>query len=65
MRNLEIDKITSYKAMELLGKDGIIVDQERAEIILNFLYEIAEIVVTTYLTNQKNVNLLTDKSGMK
>lgn len=65
MRNLEIDKITSYKAMELLRKDGIIVDQERAEIILNFLYEIAEIVVTTYLTNQKNVNLQTDKSGMK
>lgn len=30
MRNVEIDKITSYRAMELFRKIGIIVDPERA-----------------------------------
>ena len=39
--------------MELLKKDGIDVDIEQAKIILDFLYEMAEIVVDTYLDKQK------------
>lgn len=53
------DRISPEKAMELLRNDGINVDIEQTKIILEFLYEIAEIVVTTYLSNQKNVNLPT------
>jgi hypothetical protein len=54
MRDEEIDKITPQKAMELLKKDGINVDLEQAKIVLDFLYEMAEIVVDTYLDKQKN-----------
>ena len=39
--------------MELLRKDGIDVDADQAKIILDFFYEIAEIVVDTYLDEQK------------
>lgn len=57
MRNENIDKITAQEAMELLHKDGINVDIEQAKTIRDFLYEMAEIVVNTYLYQQKNVNL--------
>lgn len=57
MRDEEIDRITPHKAMELLKKDGIDVDIEQAKIISDFLYEMAEIVIDTYLDEQKNVNL--------
>lgn len=53
MREVEIDRITPQKAMELLRKDGINIDLEQAKTILNFLYEMAEIVVDTYLDKQK------------
>lgn len=53
MRDEEIDRITPHKAMELLRKDGINVDIEQAKIISDFLYEMAEIVVDTYLYEQK------------
>jgi protein-tyrosine-phosphatase len=53
MREEEIDRITPQRAMELLRKDGIDVDREQAKIILEFLYEMAEIVVDTYLEEQK------------
>lgn len=53
MREEEIDRITPHKAMELLRKDGINVDVEQAKTILDFLYEMAEIVVDTYLDKQK------------
>jgi len=53
MRDKDIDGITPNKAMELLRKDGINVDDEQAKIILDFLYEMAEIVVSTYLNEQK------------
>lgn len=53
MRDEEIDRITPHKAMELLRKDGINVDVDHAKIILDFLYEMAEIVVDTYLDEQK------------
>ena len=53
MREEEIDRITPHRAMELLRKDGIDVDADRAKIILDFFYEMAEIVVDTYLDEQK------------
>jgi hypothetical protein len=53
MRDEEIDRITPHKAMELLSKDGIDVDAEQAKIIVDFLYEMAEIVVNTYLDEHK------------
>lgn len=53
MRDEEIDRITSQKAMQLLRKDGINVEVDQAKIILDFLYEMAEIVVDTYLDGQK------------
>ena len=39
--------------MELLRKDGMEVDANQAKIILDFFYEMAEIVVDTYLDEQK------------
>ena len=36
--------------MELLKKDGIEVTEEQAKVILEFLYEIAGIVVDQYLS---------------
>lgn len=53
MRNKENDRITPQRAMQLLKKDGIVVDVGQAKIILDFLCEIAEIVVDTYLDEQK------------
>jgi hypothetical protein len=61
MREEEIGKITPQKAMELLRKDGIDVDVEQAKIVLDFLHEMAEIVVDTYLDQQKKVYLPTHK----
>lgn len=57
----EIGRITPQKAMELLRKDGIDVDVEQAKIVLDFLHEMAEIVVDTYLDQQKKVYLPTHK----
>jgi hypothetical protein len=53
MRDEEIDRITPQKATELLKKDSIDVDMDQAKFILDFLYEMAEIVVDTYLDEQK------------
>lgn len=46
-----IDRIPPEKAIQLLKNDGIEVDVEQAKIILDFLYEMAEIVVDQYLSN--------------
>ncbi|MFV8334640.1 hypothetical protein ACNQF7_00995 [Flavobacterium sp. RSP29] len=61
MREDEIGRITPHKAMELLRKNGIDIDVEQAKIVLDFLYEMAEIVVDTYLDQQKKVYLPTHK----
>jgi endonuclease III-like uncharacterized protein len=50
MDNCEIERIPPYKAVELLKKDGIEVTEEQAKVILQFLYEIANIVVDQYLS---------------
>lgn len=65
MRNENIDRITAQQAMELLRKDGITVDIDQAKTITDFLYEMSEIVVTIYLSQQKNVNLPTLKKATK
>jgi len=49
MGNKEIERIPPDKAVELLKKDGIEVTEEQAKIILNFLYEMADIVVDQYM----------------
>lgn len=59
MREEEIGRITPQKAMVLLRKDGIDLDLEQTKIVLDFLYEMAEIVVDTYLDQQKKVYLPT------
>jgi len=52
MGNCEIERISPDKAVELLKKDGIEVTEEQAKVILNFLYEMASIVVDQYLSKQ-------------
>lgn len=59
------DSISAEEAMELLQKDGFDVDLQQAQIIASFLYEMAEIVVSTYLYQQKNVNLPTNNKAVK
>lgn len=46
-----MERIPPEKAMQLLKDDGIDVDVEQAKIILDFLYEMAEIVVDQHLSN--------------
>lgn len=48
------DRISPEKAMQLLKDDGIEVNAEQTKIILDFLYEMAEIVVDQYLNLPQN-----------
>lgn len=57
MKNEEIVRITPQKAMELLKKDGIELNIDQAKEVLDFIYEMAEIVVDTYLDKENYVNL--------
>jgi hypothetical protein len=43
-------RITPDKAIELLQKDGIYVNMEEAQIILDFLYSMANIVVEQFVS---------------
>ena len=47
------DKITPARAMKLLAEDGVIVSEEEAKIILEFMSEMAEITVDQYLRSSK------------
>jgi hypothetical protein len=49
MENSEIERIPPGKAVEFLRKDGIEVTEEQAKVILDFLYEMADILVDQYL----------------
>lgn len=50
--------ITPQRAIELLRQDGIEVDEQNAALILDFLFEIAEIAVDQYFESaKKSVNL--------
>ena len=44
---------------KILRKDGITVTEEQAKIILDFLYEMATIVVDQYLSEQANFRKFT------
>ncbi|OJW77765.1 MAG: hypothetical protein BGO69_02020 [Bacteroidetes bacterium 46-16] len=47
-------RITPGKATELLQKDGIYVNMEEAQIILDFLYSMANIVVEQFVSNRQS-----------
>lgn len=53
-------RITPDKAIELLQKDGIYVNMEEAQIILDFLYSIANIVVEQFVSRQCNASTITN-----
>ena len=44
-----MEKITLKKAQKLLEEDRIIHDEEHTKLVLDFLYEMAEIAVDQYL----------------
>lgn len=46
---IEEDKISLEKAIEILKKDGLEVTLEQAKLIVEFLYQMAEIVIDQYL----------------
>ncbi|SDW50259.1 hypothetical protein SAMN05444410_103137 [Hydrobacter penzbergensis] len=54
-------RITPDKAIEILCKDGINVNMEEAQIILDFLYSMANIVVEQYVSNQQHDILIITK----
>ena len=45
----EEEKISPENAIEILKKDGLDVTVEQAKLIVEFLYEMAEVVVDQYL----------------
>jgi hypothetical protein len=51
MENEAIKRISPEKAMEIMEADGIVVTEEQAKIILDFMYEMAGKVVDQYLAN--------------
>lgn len=44
-----MEKITVKKAQKLLKEDGLILNEDQTKLVLDFLYEIAEIAVDQYL----------------
>ena len=52
----EVEKISPEKAIEILKKDGLEVTLEQTKLILEFLYQMAEIVVDQYLENQNKLS---------
>jgi hypothetical protein len=52
MEKVVVERIPLEKAMDLLRKDGIVVNPEQAGAILNFLYLVADIIVDQYLSDQ-------------
>ncbi len=56
---IEEEKISPEKAIAILKKDGLEVTLEQAKLIVEFLYQMADIVVDQYL---KNANQITPKS---
>ncbi len=47
----EEEKISPEKAIEILKKDGLEVTFEQAKLIVEFLYQMADIVVDQFLEN--------------
>jgi len=44
-----MEKITIIHAQKLLKEDGILLDEKQTKLVLDFLYEMAEIAVDQYL----------------
>jgi|GEM_PF-1074855 hypothetical protein len=59
MENDELIRITPDKAIEILRKDGIDVNIEEAQIILDFLYIIANIAIEQYVNIRNNNSEIT------
>lgn len=51
MEGTEVKRISPEKAIELLREDGVEATIEQANVILEFMYQMAEIVVDQYLSN--------------
>lgn len=47
----EAERISPEKAIEILKEDGLEVTLEQGKFLLEFLYQMAEIVVDQYLEN--------------
>lgn len=45
----EAERISAEKALEILKRDGIIITADEAKIVLEFLYQMSEIVIKQYL----------------
>ena len=56
MENEELNRITPDKAIEILRKDGIDVNIEEAQFILDFLYVMANIAIEQYVNIRDNRN---------
>ncbi|MDE1193139.1 MAG: hypothetical protein PW786_13500 [Arachidicoccus sp.] len=65
MENYEGRRITVKAAIELLKQDGYIVTEEQAKIILDFMYEMAEIAVEQYLSEPDEINADDNNSCQK
>ena len=50
--NKEIDRIPLEEAMELLRQSGIDVGEEKAELIMEFLYNLTMIVIREYFDTE-------------
>lgn len=45
--------ITIKQAQKLLKEDGILLDEDQTKLVIDFLYDMAEIAVDQYLENDK------------
>ncbi len=48
-KSKNMKKITIKQAQKLLKEDGVILNEEQTQSVLDFLYDMAEIVVDQYL----------------
>lgn len=48
----KVERISPEMAMDILKKDGVVVNPEEVMIILEFLYQMAEIAVDQYLAKR-------------
>ena len=54
----EVKRIPPEKAIALLKEDGIEVTAEQVKVILDFMYEIADIVVDQYLAKPASISYI-------
>jgi len=54
-----MERMKTTEAIDMLKKDGVTVTAEEAELILEFIYTMAEITVAQCLREQHNTNIET------